>query len=225
MSKDSNLRSPDRGSGHRLPSKEGPKRGCAAAGPTSLSRQAPTLSVMRQPPLLVVITGMPAAGKSTLAKSLRRELGLPLIVRDEIKERLYEELGTGDIEWSNRLGSAAFGLLFDFAAVLLQSGTAVIVEANFFRGSEPQFSALPEHRVVQIHCAAPLDVLVSRYTDRPRHPGHHDAEKVLLLRERFENSVHGPLDLAGEVIEVDTSTGVDLRMIADDVRRLLTNRG
>ena len=179
---------------------------------------------MRQPPLLVVVTGMPAAGKTTLAKSLRRELGLPLLVRDEIKERLYEELGTGDIEWSNRLGSAAFGLLFDFAAVLLQSGTAVIVEANFFRGSEPHFSALPEHRLVQIHCAAPLDVLVSRYTDRPRHPGHHDAQKVLLLRARFENSVHGPLDLVGEVIEVDTSSRVPTRAIAAGIRRLMTGR-
>lgn len=62
---------------------------------------------MRQPPPLVVVTGMPAAGKTTLAKSLRRELCLPLIAREEIKERLYDTLGTGDIEWSNRLGSAA----------------------------------------------------------------------------------------------------------------------
>lgn len=99
----------------------------------------------------------------------------------------------------------------------------MIVEANFIRGSEWQFSALPAHRAVQLHCAAPLDVLVSRYPDRPRHPGHHDAEKVLLLRERFENSVHGPLDLAGEVIEVDTSTGVRVSMIAEGIRRLLAN--
>jgi len=133
-------------------------------------------------------------------------------------------LGTGDIDWSNRLGLASFELLFDFAAALLASGTDVIVEANFFRGAEPRFSALPRHRPVQIHCTAPLDILVSRYTDRLRHHGHHDAEKALLLRERFENGVHAPLGLAGQVIEVDTSTGVDMSMIADHVRRLMRSR-
>jgi predicted kinase len=179
---------------------------------------------MQPPPVLVVVTGMPGAGKTTLAKSLCDELRLPLIVRDEIKERLYDILGTGDIERSNRLGSASFGLLFDFAAALLESGTDVIIEANFFRGAEPQFSALPTHRAVQIHCTAPLDVLVSRYTGRLRHYGHRDAEKALLLRERFENGVHGPLDLAGQVIEVDTSTGIDMSVIADDVRRLMRSR-
>lgn len=92
-----------------------PKRGCAAARPyRSLPPRRLPLLGLGQPPLLVAVTGMPAAGKTMLAKSLRGELRLPLIVRDEIKERLYEELGTGDIEWSNRLGSAAFGLLFDF---------------------------------------------------------------------------------------------------------------
>jgi adenylylsulfate kinase-like enzyme len=102
-----------------------------------------------RPPLLVVVTGMPAAGKTTVAESLSRALALPLLARDKLKERLYDTLGVGDLEWSGRLGDAAFTLLFDLARVLIESGDAVILEANFFRGSEPRFFALPEHRVLQ----------------------------------------------------------------------------
>jgi predicted kinase len=173
-------------------------------------------------PLLVVVTGMPAAGKSTLAGELSRALSLPLIERDRIKEQLYETLGAGDTEWSSRLGAAAFALLFDLAAVLLEAGRSAILEANFFRGdAERQFAALPEHRVVQLHCSAPLDLLVERYTTRRRHHGHHDDEKVHLLQERFDGGTHEPLDLAGELIRVDTSQPVDTTAIVDRVRTSL----
>jgi predicted kinase len=171
-----------------------------------------------RPPLLVVVTGMPAAGKTTVAESLSRALALPLLARDKLKERLYDTLGVGDLEWSGRLGDAAFTLLFDLARVLIESGDAVILEANFFRGSEPRFFALPEHRVLQIHCDAPLELLVARYTDRPRHLGHHDAEKVKELPTRFESSAHEPLDLPGQLIRIDTSQRVDVDAIAAQVR-------
>ena len=172
-----------------------------------------------RPPVLVVVTGMPAAGKTTLADVLSRRLRLPLIVRDRIKERLYETLGTGDVQWSGELGGAAFALLFDFASLLLAAGQSVIVEANFFRGSaESRFSVLPEHRVVQIHCAAPLDILIARYTNRPRHEGHHDAEKVKLLPARLERGVHDALDLPGDLFRVETSRTVDLDEIVAAIR-------
>ena len=177
---------------------------------------------MTSTPLVVVVTGMPAAGKSTVADALSRSLSLPLIARDRIKEQLYETLGAGDVELSSRLGTASFALLFDLAAVLLETRQSVIVEANFFRGdAEPEFAALPKHRVAQIHCHAPLELLVERYTGRRRHPGHHDDQKVELLRERFDSGTHEALVLPGDIIQVDTSRPVDLIAIADRVRRSL----
>jgi hypothetical protein len=41
-----------------------------------------------------------------------------------------------------------------------------VVEANFFRDQEAQFAALPAHRLVQLHCHAPLAVLSERYANR-----------------------------------------------------------
>jgi hypothetical protein len=45
---------------------------------------------------------------------------------------------------------------------------------------------------VQIHCDAPLPLLLERYAARERHPGHHDAEKIAELPARHASSAHAP---------------------------------
>ena len=166
-------------------------------------------------PLLVVITGMPSSGKTTVAEGLSRRVRLPLIAKDDIKESLYETLGTGDVAWSGRLGAAAYDLMFALARAALGSGASLILEANFFREQRTSFEQLPEHRLVQIHCSAPLEVLVERYARRERHPGHHDAEKIAELPGRFASGAHAPLELEGELIALDTTAPFDLDAIAE----------
>jgi chloramphenicol 3-O-phosphotransferase len=105
----------------------------------------------------------------------------------------------------------------------LAADRSVIAEANFSRGTaEPHFHALPPHRTVQIHCHAPLDVLLARYGARPvRHPGHLDGVRAGELVDRFADDAHGPLALDGELIELDTSRPVDVEALAERLRRLL----
>jgi predicted kinase len=64
------------------------------------------------PTTLIVVSGLPASGKTTLAHLLAAELRLPLVGRDDIKERLFESLGWSDREWSKRLGIASWDLLY-----------------------------------------------------------------------------------------------------------------
>jgi predicted kinase len=139
-------------------------------------------------PLLAIVTGAPGSGKTTVARALATELNLPLPAKDDIKEALYDALGAGDREWSRKLGSATYEVLFAVARRFLDSGTSCILESNFAEASP--LHALPPARVVQIFCVAPTEVILQRYARRARHPGHLDGEVI----EEFE---HGSRSRSG----------------------------
>ncbi|HLY86011.1 MAG TPA: ATP-binding protein [Gaiellaceae bacterium] len=161
-------------------------------------------------PVLVVVTGPPAAGKTTVARELAGRLCVPLIAKDTIKEALFDALGTGDLAWSARLGAATFHVLGALAEESVGAGASLVLEGNFVRGGEleARLAALPA-RFVQVHCNAPLEVLLERYERRDRHPGHIDAERLEALRDSVETSRHEPLDLPGERIRIETTQPVD----------------
>ena len=166
-------------------------------------------------PVVVVVQGPPAAGKTTVARELAALLHLPLIAKDTIKEALFDELGTGDLAWSARLGAATYLVLGALVEESAGTGASLVLEGNFARGSEleAQLAALPT-RIVQVHCSAPLELLLERYASRGRHPGHLDNERIDALREAVESRKHDPLELPGETIRIDTSGPVDLAALA-----------
>jgi len=168
-------------------------------------------------PLLIVVTGAPGSGKSTVAQALAYELALPLLAKDDVKEALFEALGTGDREWSRKLGRATYEVLFVVARRLLESGASCILESNFSQADA--LRSLPPARIVQIFCTAPAEVILDRYSHRTRHPGHLDGEIVAELRERIGDEEWKPLDLEGQLVHLDTSTPADVKSLAETIRR------
>jgi predicted kinase len=165
-------------------------------------------------PLLVVVTGQPASGKTTLARRLAADLALPLFARDDLKEQLFADLGWSDRDWSRRLGRASYGLLFLVAGKLLAAGQSLLVESNFAPGlAEPDLGRLSETtgcRFFIVHCRAEPTVLRRRFQERwrsgERHPGHVDDVSLAELDERL--GADPRLTLAAPLVVVDTTEPV-----------------
>lgn len=94
---------------------------------------------------VVVVSGAPAAGKSTLAGPLALTLGFPLLSKDVIKEALFDHLGHVDDDErtsSRKLGAASMELLWRIAS----DSPRVVIEANFRSGSEYERTRLTSCR-------------------------------------------------------------------------------
>jgi len=130
---------------------------------------------------LVLVNGVPASGKSTVAKAIADAGGWPLLGLDTIKEALFTELGIGDRDYNRRLGKASYAAMFALAADF-PDGTTIVMDAWF--GFQPE-SVLDAHlvkfstaRVVQLWCHAPPEETGRRYFARvsERSAGHLGAQ-------------------------------------------------
>ena len=183
-------------------------------------------------PALVIVTGPPGAGKSTLARLIAPRVSLPLVSKDGIKEVLYDTLGWHDRECSQKLGHASMALVFYCIEQALAAGCSLMAEAAFI----PEFH-LPrllqlrdEHpfELVQIYCTACEAELFRRVRRRwdagQRHPGHADQA---VTPEQFAASVgggrYGPLAIGGQLVTIDTThlTAEDVETVADQCVSLI----
>lgn len=162
---------------------------------------------------ILIVTGQPASGKTTLGRRLAADLGIPFLSKDAIKETLYDSLGWTDKAHSRQLGIASFEVLYVVLESLLAAGVPAAIEAPF----DPTLAAekLSQLRrrypftAVQVLCWADGDVLIQRYRSRnesgERHPGHVDTDAMPAVEAQLSRGTWQPVGIPGPVIEVDTT--------------------
>jgi len=158
---------------------------------------------MRQP--FVVITGLPASGKSTLAQPLAEALGVECLSKDRIKEALFDGLGYGGWERSKTLSRAADAAMIEVAVDLEGA-----VLDNFWHPETvvDLLSPLQGPRI-EVYCRCDPAVAFERFLRRQRHPGHADAENLSSRAEFSEYAAMLPLGTLGPVIEVTGEARTD----------------
>jgi predicted kinase len=155
---------------------------------------------------LVVISGLPASGKSSLSDRLGVDLGVPVIHRDRLRRAVFEpftEFPVSEDLITEATGRMIIAILETFA----RAGASVILDGNFNTPGH----AIPVRAFVRSHDLPAIeiclwgdpDILRARFIDRADPPLTED------LIPYFERVLHRPpepvLQPPASMFHVDTT--------------------
>ena len=160
---------------------------------------------------LVMVNGVPASGKSAVARALSDATGWPVLTLDTVKAPFLATLPPGDRLFNRTLGRASYDAMFDLVADA--PGGTFIMDAWFgFQPLEVLVAGLARSGVTglaEVWCHAAPEVIGARYAARlgDRPPGHPGADYVPELIDlaaraeptglapRYDLETTGPTDM------------------------------
>lgn len=176
------------------------------------------MSRMKTPhlPRLLVVTGRPGAGKTTLAHALAREIWCPVLSRDEVKEG-YVHTAAPAVPTAREVQLHVNDAFFDAVGLLVGRGITLVIEAAFqHKLWAPRLEPmLPVADVRIMVCAAGPWVARKRTVERgladPRRERFHGNRMVRAAREGqiAEIGPYEPPALPVPTLTVDTNDGYD----------------
>jgi len=117
--------------------------------------------------LLIIVSGVPGSGKTTLADELGRRIAVPVLGKDAIKEGISLTEGTA-ATYGGPVADRAFASLYGCVKVLLGARCSLIIEAAFHRSrfEDDAASLFPLARTRLICCTVDTSVAFRRYEER-----------------------------------------------------------
>ena len=195
-------------------------------------------------PKLIIIAGMPATGKSTVARKIAAAFSFPILEKDDIKEEMFDTIGYADLAEKRRLDVAANAILLRCAESVLKNGTSLIVVNNFDSNMSDRVQSMIQRcgcDTVTVFLNGDPDVLYERYVARDqrgvRHQGHTFIDRYPPLpgddttrsmtreyfADRFEKNGMADFRLSGARIDVDATDPekTDVEKLIADIRGFL----
>lgn len=144
----------------------------------------------------ILVTGIPAAGKSTMAEAVSERLKLPVISKDTVKELLFDNVGFHSREEKVNLGIASMEIMYYAAGQLMKAGHPFILENNFEHSSELGIRSLLEkyqYSALTIALTGDYKVIYQRFLERESSPDRHRGHVVNdCYPEKKENTLKTP---------------------------------
>ncbi|MER6300716.1 AAA family ATPase [Kitasatospora sp. NPDC001539] len=177
--------------------------------------------------MLIVVSGGPGSGKTTLAHALAGAVGCPAVCRDELKEGLVHAGTAGTSSAAGTADSAGVepggvdgtvrAVFFEVLGVLVRAGVSVVAEAAFQdRVWRPGLEPLAAHAELRVvHCEVERALARRRIAARLATGGHRGAhaDRELLAAPSGTGNLlddFTPLSLPGVPrLCVDTAHGYD----------------
>lgn len=117
---------------------------------------------------LILITGLPASGKTTIAKKLSSDLGWCYLGKDEFKIKYYEKYGFNNLQERKILDNKSEYDLYTELTTLLDQGENVIFD-KWISGNFTLLELIARPRninVITIYLDCDVKIAVKRFNDR-----------------------------------------------------------
>lgn len=160
----------------------------------------------------ILVTGIPASGKSTMARFLAEACGLPVISKDRIKECMYDTIGFRSREEKVKLGIASMQIMYDLAEELMRSARPFILENNFENVSKEGLLTILKkykYKAITVTLTGDYKIIYQRFLERNRDPGRHPGHVV---NDCYPGSkeINSPVQISYErFVEGITQRGMD----------------
>lgn len=160
----------------------------------------------------ILVTGIPAAGKTTMAEFLAKDLNLPVISKDKIKEVMFDDIGFQSRAEKVKLGVASMDIMYYLAGQLMKTSQPFILENNFENSSkEGLLQLLDNHdcKAVTVTMTGDYKVIYQRFLERNSSPDRHRGHVVNTCYPEKEGAHNEPPLTYESYLNAIESRGMD----------------
>lgn len=151
----------------------------------------------------ILMAGMPASGKSTMAEAIGEKWKLPVISKDSIKECLFDAIGFGSRAEKVSLGIASMDIMYYVAVQLMKAGQPFILENNFEASEQGIKNLLKKYQcpALTITLTGDYEEIYRRFLERDLSPRRHRGHVV---NDCFpEKKEHSPEEIKAAAISYE----------------------